>query len=128
MAVNVYIPTPFRHLVGNRASVKAKGTNVMEALRDLDGQFPGFNAQLMDAQGHLARHINVYVNQVEIRAGEASVSGTIVGARNEERLTGIFGFTIEMPPGRYMCFLRYDDRPGVTVSYTHLTLPTTERV
>lgn len=54
-----------------------------------------------------------YVNQVEIRAGEAVVSGTIVGARNEERLTGIFGFTIEMPPGRYMCFLRYDDRPGV---------------
>lgn len=54
-----------------------------------------------------------YVNQVEIRAGDARVSGTIVGARNEERLTGIFDFTIEMPPGRYMCFLRYDDRPGV---------------
>jgi adenylyltransferase/sulfurtransferase len=66
LAINVYIPTPFRHLVANRASVKAKGNNVMEVLRDLDGQFPGFNAQLMGADGHLARHINVYVNQVEI--------------------------------------------------------------
>ncbi len=66
MSVSVYIPTPFRHLVGNRASVHARGANVMEALSDLDTQFPGFNAQLMDAQGHLAQHINVYVNQVEI--------------------------------------------------------------
>jgi molybdopterin/thiamine biosynthesis adenylyltransferase/molybdopterin converting factor small subunit len=66
MSVNVYIPTPFRHLVGNRASVKARGATVHEVLRDLDSQFPGFHAQLFDASGALARHINVYVNQVEI--------------------------------------------------------------
>ena len=67
MSVNVYIPTPFRHLVGNRASVKARGATVREALTDLDTQFPGFNAQLVDTTGRLARHINVYVNQVEIQ-------------------------------------------------------------
>ncbi|MGE5595325.1 MAG: molybdopterin-synthase adenylyltransferase MoeB [Hyphomicrobiales bacterium] len=74
MSVNVYIPTPFRHLVGNRASVKASGTTVREVLADLDQQFPGFNAQLMDATGDLAPHINVYVNQVEIHnlQGEAT--------------------------------------------------------
>jgi D-3-phosphoglycerate dehydrogenase len=55
-----------------------------------------------------------YVNEIEI-VGEAgaAVSGTIVGARDEERLTGVFDFAIDMPPGSYMCFLRYDDRPGV---------------
>ena len=41
MSVNVYIPTPFRHLVGNRASVKAKGATVRDILGDLDTQFPG---------------------------------------------------------------------------------------
>ncbi|MCC6382517.1 MAG: MoaD/ThiS family protein, partial [Dehalococcoidia bacterium] len=64
MTVTVYIPTPFRHLVGNRASVKASGSTVRDVLHDLDTQFPGFNAQVVDASGQLARHINVYVNQV----------------------------------------------------------------
>ncbi|MBE0609332.1 MAG: molybdopterin-synthase adenylyltransferase MoeB [Dehalococcoidia bacterium] len=66
MSVNVYIPTPFRHLVGNRASVKAKGSTVSDILNDLDTQFPGFKAQVVDASGERARHINIYVNQVEI--------------------------------------------------------------
>ena len=66
MSINVYIPTPFRHLVGNRSSVKAKGGTVSEVLGDLDLQFPGFRAQLLDPEGNIAHHINVYVNQVEI--------------------------------------------------------------
>jgi adenylyltransferase/sulfurtransferase len=78
MSVNVYIPTPFRHLVGNRANVKAQGETVREVLSDLDQQFPGFNDQLLDASGRLARHINVYVNQVEIEnlQGEATPVGS----------------------------------------------------
>lgn len=66
MSVEVYIPTPFRHLVGNKASVQAKGETVRDLLADLDRQFPGFNAQIVDSTGQLAPHINVYVNQVEI--------------------------------------------------------------
>ncbi len=66
MSVNVYIPTPFRHLVGNKANVRAKGGTVHEVISDLDHQFPGFRAQLLNQQGQLAHHINVYVNQVEI--------------------------------------------------------------
>ena len=74
MSVEIYIPTPFRHLVGNKASVQATGGNVRELLADLDRQFPGFNAQLVDTTGQLAPHINVYVNQVEIHnlQGEAT--------------------------------------------------------
>ena len=51
MSVNVYIPTPFRHLVGNRASVRAQGSTVSDILNDLDSQFPGFKAQVVDASG-----------------------------------------------------------------------------
>jgi D-3-phosphoglycerate dehydrogenase len=55
-----------------------------------------------------------YVNQIElIGAAGQSVSGTTVGVRHEPRITGIFDFAVEMPPGKWMCFLRYDDRPGV---------------
>jgi D-3-phosphoglycerate dehydrogenase len=55
-----------------------------------------------------------YVNEIEIRGeGGAAVSGTVVGANDEERITGIYDFQVEMPPGSFMCFLRYDDRPGV---------------
>ena len=57
---------------------------------------------------------DAYTNEIEIRGeGGAAVSGTVVGRNDEERITGIYDFEIEMPPGSYMCFLRYDDRPGV---------------
>jgi adenylyltransferase/sulfurtransferase len=74
VSVNVYIPTPFRHLVGNRASVRATGVTIRDVIADLDRQFPGFRAQLVDSTGERARHINIYVNQVEIEnlAGEST--------------------------------------------------------
>ena len=66
VTVDIYVPTPFRHLVGNRVRVRAAGANLREVMDDLDTQFPGFGAQVRDATGELATHIGVYVNQVEI--------------------------------------------------------------
>jgi D-3-phosphoglycerate dehydrogenase / 2-oxoglutarate reductase len=55
-----------------------------------------------------------YVNAVEISSSDgAAVAGTLVGKRNEERLVRVLDFDVDFPPGPYMCFLRYDDRPGV---------------
>ncbi len=55
-----------------------------------------------------------YINLMELSGeGGAAVAGTLVGVRNEERLVRIFDFEVDFPPGPYMCFLRYDDRPGV---------------
>ena len=55
-----------------------------------------------------------YVNLIEVSAGEGiAVAGTLVGVRNDERLVKIFDFEVDFPPGPHMCFLRYDDRPGV---------------
>lgn len=55
-----------------------------------------------------------YANQLEIRAADGTVvSGTVVGPDGSPRITGIYDFAVEMPPGEWMCFLRYDDRPGV---------------
>ncbi len=55
-----------------------------------------------------------YVNEVEIRdASGTAVSGTVLGPRDDERITGVWDFELDMPPGPHMAFLRYDDRPGV---------------
>ena len=58
-----------------------------------------------------------------------------------EQLSGLEGITYRAMMGEYILYFRdkivggiYDDRllvkpvPSATVSYTHLTLPTTERV
>lgn len=74
VTVNVYVPTPFRHLVGNRVRVRAAGGNLRQVMDDLDAQFPGFTAQVRDARGEIASHIGVYVNRIEVEAldGEAT--------------------------------------------------------
>lgn len=45
--------------------------------------------------------------------GENAVAGTLIGPANKERLVEMWGFEIDMEPGRYMLFFRYADRPGI---------------
>jgi adenylyltransferase/sulfurtransferase len=66
MAVNVYIPTPFRKLTGNRQSVEAEGGDVRQVLADLERQFPGFRHLVFGSGDELPAHINIYVNKQEI--------------------------------------------------------------
>jgi D-3-phosphoglycerate dehydrogenase len=58
-----------------------------------------------------------YVNLVVVRAesdeGSVAVGGTIFGKRNEEHVVRVYDYSIDMEPQRYLCFLRYRDRPGV---------------
>lgn len=58
-----------------------------------------------------------FVNLVLVRAeGEresVSVGGTLVGKRDRERIVRVYDYEIDMEPQRFMCFLRYVDRPGV---------------
>ena len=68
MPINVYIPTPFRRLTGNRTSVEAQGGTVAELIQDLDGRFPGLRAQITDGGQEIPAHINIYVNNREISA------------------------------------------------------------
>jgi D-3-phosphoglycerate dehydrogenase / 2-oxoglutarate reductase len=44
---------------------------------------------------------------------EVSVSGTLTGPRQVEKLTEVNGFDIELPPAEHMAFFIYHDRPGV---------------
>lgn len=58
-----------------------------------------------------------YVNLVLVRAeseeGSVAVGGTLVGKRDQQHIVRVYDFEIDMQPERYMCFMRYRDRPGI---------------
>jgi D-3-phosphoglycerate dehydrogenase / 2-oxoglutarate reductase len=59
-----------------------------------------------------------YRNLVTVRGvlpnGEqVSVSGTLTGPKQVEKLTEINGFDVDLPPEDHLLFFRYHDRPGV---------------
>jgi D-3-phosphoglycerate dehydrogenase / 2-oxoglutarate reductase len=58
-----------------------------------------------------------YVNMVIVRASSAGepveAAAALVGKKNEPRLVSLFGYDLDMTLGRFMAFLRYEDRPGV---------------
>ena len=44
---------------------------------------------------------------------QVSVSGTLVGIAQRERLVEVDGYTIDIEPTAHLAFLRYQDRPGM---------------
>jgi D-3-phosphoglycerate dehydrogenase len=58
-----------------------------------------------------------YVSLVSLRVetddGPVSVGGTLVGARNSERVMQVDDFDIEVSPAEHMIFFTYIDRPGI---------------
>ena len=58
-----------------------------------------------------------YVNLIAITAetddGPVSVSGTLVGKKDRERVVEVNGYDIEMAPSPSMLFFFYEDKPGV---------------
>ena len=66
MSVTVYIPTPFRRMMGNRPSVEVEGATVAEVLDNLDRQFPGVHDMIYSNEHEIPAHINIYVNNQEI--------------------------------------------------------------
>ena len=68
MKVNVYIPTPFRKMTGNRPYVEVEGQTVAEVLDNLDREFPGVHDLIYSSEHTIPAHINIYVNNQEITA------------------------------------------------------------
>ncbi|RJQ44007.1 MAG: phosphoglycerate dehydrogenase [Gaiellales bacterium] len=49
----------------------------------------------------------------EDRRGELTVGGTTIGPKHRPRFVKIYRHDIDIEPGRYMAFFRYDDIPGM---------------
>ncbi len=67
MAVRVRIPTPLRRFTGGSEEVSVEGSNVAQAIEDLEKKCPGIKERLCDEAGKVRRFVNLFVNNDDIR-------------------------------------------------------------
>ena len=67
MSISVKVPTILRTYTGGSADVSVSGATLSDALADLDAQYPGIGARVLDDEGRLRRFVNVYVNDDDVR-------------------------------------------------------------
>ena len=67
MTVAVRLPTILRDAAGGNAVVEASGDTVGEVFDDLVTQYPGLRSQVLTDDGDLHRHLNVFLNDDDIR-------------------------------------------------------------
>jgi molybdopterin synthase sulfur carrier subunit len=63
----VRVPNILRPAAGGQSTVRAEGATVGEVLADLVRQFPDLRAQVLADDGGLHRHLNVFLNDDDIR-------------------------------------------------------------
>lgn len=56
---------------------------------------------------------NLVTVQAEDKRGKLTVGGTTIGPKHRPRFVKIYRHDIDIEPGRYMAFFRYDDIPGM---------------
>lgn len=68
MAAKIKIPTPLRRHTNGLATVEINpGENVRGTLDTLSAQYPGISARLFDPHGQVKAHINIFLNNEDIR-------------------------------------------------------------
>ncbi len=73
--MQVRIPTPLRSYTGEQKVVEAAGSTLGELLADLDRQFPGLRFRVVDEQGRLRKHVNVWLDGERCRDLAAALEG-----------------------------------------------------
>ena len=73
--MKVRIPTPLRSYTSNNAAVDADGSTLAELLHDLDARYPGIRFRVVDEQGRLRPHMNIFVSGERCRDLATSVEG-----------------------------------------------------
>ena len=58
----VRLSGPLKQQAGGQADHEVAGATVVELLRDLEQAQPAVGGWILDEQGHIRRHINVFVN------------------------------------------------------------------
>jgi molybdopterin synthase sulfur carrier subunit len=67
VSIDVRLPNILRPSTGGQATVRAEGATVGEVFDDLVRQFPDLKAQVLADDGGLHRHLNVFLNDDDIR-------------------------------------------------------------
>ncbi len=72
-----------RYYIDNQNEVVVPGTSVIEALNNAGKKFPALKGQIFDTNGKLRRHINVFVNDENIK----ELKGLKTKLKEEDRVT-----------------------------------------
>ncbi|MEM0451280.1 MAG: ubiquitin-like small modifier protein 1 [Nitrososphaerota archaeon] len=80
--VEVYIPAPLRPYVGNADKVSLEAETVGDAIRALVERYPQLRTQLLDEQGRVRRHVNVFLNDRNVN----ELGGLEVRVRENDRI------------------------------------------
>lgn len=59
-----------RYYVGNKAEIIVEGATLREALNDAVAQYPELKFHLFDSKGELRRHINIFLNDDNLRGAK----------------------------------------------------------
>ncbi len=79
MSVTVRVPTILRTYTGGASEVAADGETLSEVIDDLERNYPGIKARVIDEQGKLRRFVNVYVGDEDVRFAEGLSTKTPEG-------------------------------------------------
>jgi len=67
VSVSVRVPTILRTYTNGESEVTANGATLAEVLDDLDANYSGIKARVLDDEGKLRRFVNVYVGNDDVR-------------------------------------------------------------
>ena len=67
MSISVRIPTILRTYTGGDSEVTAEGSTLAEVLENLEQNFSGIKARVLDDSGEIRRFVNVYVGNDDVR-------------------------------------------------------------
>jgi sulfur-carrier protein len=67
VTVEVRLPNILRANTGGEASVEAEGATVGEIFDDLAARYPELRSSLLNPDGEMHRHLNVFVNDDDVR-------------------------------------------------------------
>lgn len=80
-SVNVRVPTILRTYTGGESDVTAQGGTLREVLGDLEANYPGIQARILDDAGKIRRFVNVYVGDEDVRFASGVETETPAGSQ-----------------------------------------------
>ncbi|CAM3751719.1 MoaD/ThiS family protein [Nocardiopsis rhodophaea] len=81
MSVSVRVPTILRTYTKDAAEVTAEGATLSEVLADLEANYPGIQARILDDSGKIRRFVNVYVGDEDVRFADGLATATANGVQ-----------------------------------------------
>ena len=70
MTTQILIAYPLRRLTGGLGKVEAEGRTLREIIDALESRFPGIQASMLDGNGQILPHLNIFLNETDIHVLE----------------------------------------------------------